>query len=288
MRKELFVNQNNTEAVEQPGNTSDSTAEGLQRGGITPAVNQALAVLPPQQQEVVKEHLASQNKYITETRQKLSQQQGQLQRDVQMSGVLKELMKDSEFNEYLQARQKGSLSTFYREKSGTPQGNNTPPPESDLNGFEEELPQNSSSGSAVPNDLELRVKAMEQQQQQARAYAEMQSFEAKYPEYQAYLPMMHAIKQELPTANLEHLFLVAKGKADSGEIVESQSGVETGQVHTDFSGENEATTPVSPPPPVGAASISTPAEAPAQSLHDAFAQAKEQLGIDGPVSFQSS
>ena len=100
MRKELFVNQNNTEAVEQPGNTSDSTAEGLQRGGITPAVNQALAVLPPQQQEVVKEHLASQNKYITETRQKLSQQQGQLQRDVQMSGVLKELISNDVVEAY--------------------------------------------------------------------------------------------------------------------------------------------------------------------------------------------
>lgn len=282
------MNQNNAEAVEQPIQESDSKAEGLQKGGITPAVNQAMAALPSQQQEVIKDHLASQNKYITETRQRLSQQQSQLQRDVQMSGVLKELMKDSEFNEYLQARQKGSLSTFYREKVGTPQSNNTQIAESSLNEFEEELTPNRSSDSAIPNDLELRVKAMEQQQQQAQAYAEMQSFEQKYPEYQQYLPMMHAVKQELPNANLEHLFLVAKGKADSGETIESQSGVETRQVQNDFNGENETTTPVSPPPPVGAAAVSTPAEAPAQSVHDAFQKAKEAMGIDGPVTFQTS
>ena len=282
------MNQNNAEAVEQPIQESDSKAEGLQKGGITPAVNQAMAALPSQQQEVIKDHLASQNKYITETRQRLSQQQSQLQRDVQMSGVLKELMKDSEFNEYLQARQKGSLSTFYREKVGTPQSNNTQIAESSLNEFEEELTPNRSSDSAIPNDLELRVKAMEQQQQQAQAYAEMQSFEQKYPEYQQYLPMMHAVKQELPNANLEHFFLVAKGKADSGETIESQSGVETRQVQNDFNGENETTTPVSPPPPVGAAAVSTPAEAPAQSVHDAFQKAKEAMGIDGPVTFQTS
>lgn len=283
------MNQNNTEAVEQPAIASDSKAEGLQKGGITPAVNEAMAALPPQQQEVIKDHLASQNKYITETRQKLAQQQGQLQRDVQMSGVLKELMKDSEFNEYLQARQKGSLSTFYREKAGAPQSNNTQTAESSLNEFEEELTPNRSSDSAIPNDLEQRVRAMEYQRQQELAMQQMQEFEAKYPEYQSYLPMMHAVRSEMPTANLEQLYLVAKGKADQGQVPESQPGAEAEQItESSFNGENEAAAPVSPPPPVGAAAVSTPAEAPAQSLHDAFQQAKEQMGIDGPVSFQTS
>ena len=284
------MEQNNTEATEQPTTESDSKADGLQEGGLTPAVADAIASLPEEQQATVKEQIAGQNSYITKTRQSLDQQKRHLQRDVQMAGVMKELLKDSEFSEYLTARENGSLPTFYQGKAGLTAGSNTTIPESNLesSGLESPL-EGSSVPAGVDSDLEMRLKSIEQNQAQVVAQAQIDEFSAKYDDYEEYLPLMYSARSRLPNASLEDLYHVAKGTAALGAEPGAQPGVEAGQESPGTTtSENEIATPVSPPPPVGAASSTSPAGTPANSISEAFAKAKEQLGIDGPVFFQQS
>ena len=284
------MEQNNTEATEQPTTESDAKADGLQEGGLTPAVADAIASLPEEQQATVKEQIAGQNSYITKTRQSLDQQKRHLQRDVQMAGVMKELLKDSEFSEYLTARENGSLPTFYQGKAGRTAGSNTTIPESNLesSGLESPL-EGSSVPAGVDPGLEMRLKSIEQNQAQVVAQAQIDEFSAKYDDYEEYLPLMYSARSRLPNASLEDLYHVAKGTAALGAEPGAQPGVEAGQESPGTTtSENEIATPVSPPPPVGAASSTSPAGTPANSISEAFAKAKEQLGIDGPVFFQQS
>lgn len=281
---------NNTEATEQPATESDSKADGLQEGGLTPAVVDAIASLPADQQATVKEQISGQNAYITKTRQSLDQQKRHLQRDVQMAGVMKELLKDSEFSEYLQARESGSLPTFYRGKAGIAAGNNTTIPESNLESSGLESPLEDSSVPAdVNSGLEMRLASIEQNQAQVIAQAQIDEFSAKHDDYEEFLPLMYSARSRLPNASLEDLYHVAKGTAALVAEPGAQPGVEVGQEQQKTTiSESEIATPVSPPPPVGAASSTSPAGTPATSISEAFAKAKEQLGIDGPVFFQQS
>ena len=283
------MEQNNTEAQEQPATESDSKADGLQEGGLTPAVADAIASLPEEQQATVKEQISGQNAYITKTRQSLDQQKRHLQRDVQMAGVMKELLKDSEFSEYLTARENGSLPTFYQGKAGLAAGSNTTIPESNLesSGLESPL-EGSSVPAGVDPSLEMRLKSIEQNQAQVVAQAQIDEFSAKHNDYEEYLPLMYSARSRLPNASLEDLYHVAKGTAALGAEPEAQPGVEVGQEQPKTMSEDGIATPISPPPPVGAASSTSPAGTPANSISEAFAKAKEQLGIDGPVFFQQS
>lgn len=282
------MEQNNTEATEQPATQPDSSADGLQEGGLTPAVASALASLPVDQQTIVKDQIANQNSYITKTRQSLENQKRTLQKDVQMAGVMKELLKDSEFSSYLQHRERGSLPKFFQERSNSLNaGSNTMVTENnpDNSGFESPV-EDSSVPASMETDLDMRLRSIEQQQATVTAQAQIDEFSAKHPDYKEYTPLMYSARSRLPGASLEDLYHVAKGLAAAGVQPEVQSGVEAeqGQISTAVGDA----TPVSPPPPVGAASSTSPAGSPSTSIAEAFAKAKEQLGIEGPVHFQSS
>jgi len=283
------VEQNNTEATEQPAPEPDSSADGLQEGGLTPAVADALASLPVEQQTIVKDQIANQNSYITKTRQTLESQKRTLQKDVQMAGVMKELLKDSEFSAYLQHRERGSLPKFFQERSNSLNaGSNTPITESnpESSGFESPV-EDSSVPASVDTDLDMRLRSIEHQQATSAAQVQIDEFSASHADYKEYLPLMYSARSRLPGASLEDLYHVAKGLAAAGVEPEVQPGVEVGQEQATQTVE-EIATPVSPPPPVGAASSTSPAGTPASSIAEAFAKAKEQLGIDGSVHFQSS
>ena len=282
------MEQNNTEATEQPATQPDSSADGLQEGGLTPAVASALASLPVEQQTIVKDQIANQNSYITKTRQTLENQKRTLQGDVQMAGVMKELLKDSEFSSYLPHRERGSLPKFFQERSNSLNaGSNTMVTENnpDNSGFESPV-EDSSVPASMDTHLDLRLKSLEDQQAVVAAQAQITEFSAKHPDYKEYTPLMYSARARLPNASLEDLYHVAKGLAAAGVQPEVQSGVEAeqGQISTAVGDA----TPVSPPPPVGASLNTSPAGQPAISISEAFAQAKEQLGIDGPVHFKSS
>ena len=130
----------------------------------------------------------------------------------------------------------------------------------------------------------MRMASIEQNQAQVVAQAQIDEFSAKYNDYEEYLPLMYSARSRLPIASLEDLYHVAKGTAALGAEPGAQPGVEAGQAETTMS-EPGLATPVSPPPPVGAAASTSPAGTPANSISEAFAKAKEQLGIDGPVFF---
>lgn len=283
-----------TNAHEQPAEGAapqepDSTAsESLQGGGVTPQLEAALAKLPPGDAELVRQDIAQRNAAYTKSQQSLAAQKKALERDVQLAGVLRQCMKDPEFNEYLEARNNGQLSTYFRRKAGGAASGQDHSENQDNQiahvALDEHGGEMSDQSSPTGTDAELRrrVEMIERQAMEAQKQAEIAAFTEKYPDYEEYLPVMQSLRQQLPGASLEHLYLVSEGMVKRGQSQASaQSQAEAQQEQTDHSAAPASS---SPPLPVGEArTSSTPVGEGAFSMEEAFAQAKAELGIQGDV-----
>ena len=254
--------------------------ESLQSGGITPQVEAALAKLPPQEADLVRQDIAQKNAHLTKSQQSLAAQRKALERDVQMAGVLKSCLKDPEFNEYLEAREKGDTKTFFLRKAG-PAASQQDHSVGEDNRTAGVVP--SENGSEMPaqseSELAKRLERIERETFEAQKQRIVEEFQAKHPDWEEHLTTMQAFRSYMPGASLEHLYYAARGAVEANS--QSDAGTQQGSETQGLAPQQSPPLPVGNPP-----GSSTPASGPPPAtMAEALAQAKAELGIQGPISF---
>ncbi|MFQ5380011.1 MAG: hypothetical protein ACE5EF_00100 [Dehalococcoidia bacterium] len=272
--------------AEEPGAGPQDSARdnaGVRPGGITPQVEQALSQLPPGNRAIVEQDIAQRNRYLTAERQRLAS-------DVKLAGVLRDLLKDRQFQGYMQAREKGDVTMFFRDElgidgdaGGAGGGDNLTEPGS-------EARPDSADGSPPQDDtvralqqqihaLEAKLGGWENQQRQAVVVSELEEFQHAHPDYEDFLPAMTKIKQERYSSvemPLEDLYLLARREVEQGlASLAPAAGAEPRQAP----GTNQS-------PPATASQGTPPGKGGGRSrtLEEAWREAKRAHGIDGEVT----
>jgi len=275
------------EQPEAAATAPDSTPDkSLQDGGITPRLAEALAKLSPEDQAAVREDIAQRNAHLTKTSQGIEAQRRALESDVQLAGVFREVMKDSDFNEFLKARESGDLAKHYRQKAQA-LGVSPDPLLETNNPISSVAPGATGVGESDPSqsDLAKRVEAMEADARAKAQAVEVAQFQQDHPDWRNVHEAMQSANQTNPGLSLENLYYVASGMVEKEKAQAPPADAAEQQVQVEATGEQGAASS-SPPLPVGAPpGATTPAHTPPTSVEGAWAQAKEDLGIRGPIEF---
>lgn len=183
---------------EQPQTADSDKGTGLQPGGITPEVEQALGQLPEGERAKVMESIASVNADYTRRLQALSSH-------VRKSNALDQLQKIPDFREFIEAAQQGDLPGFYRKHlpaGQTQVADRTMEQPTELG--HESTPETdygmpADQVSAIKEQLEATQSQVAQIQQHITsktADAEADRFTQANPDWKEWYPHIQAIKQE--------------------------------------------------------------------------------------------
>lgn len=283
---------------EEPGaGPQDSKASnGVQPGGITPQVAKALEGLSPEARAVVEEDIAKRNRWVTAERQRLSS-------DVQLAGILRDFLKDPEFNRYVEARESDALETFYldelKSRGKLPSREDSQDNQTDA-GISALL-EDADDPTGTPNlklveELKREVselKAARQREvaerQQSQQEKMVQEFVQNHPDWEDYQPAMQQIAAKYGNAlDLEATYHLAKLEVDRNL---ASSGSEDTSQQQAAASTNAETSDTSQPQNDSARDASRTTfktgkgKSFTQSFTEAFEQAKKAAGIQGEASF---
>jgi hypothetical protein len=270
--------------LEQPVAGDSTVDKSLHAGGITPDAEAVLQTLPPQQAEVIRSVITDKNSRVEEIQRRVAQERKALEQDVEYAGILRECMKDSDFSEFIAAREQGDLATFYRQKAGTPAASNTNN-ESQSSPMDSGAPSDNGDANVSNPDvaaMNQRLQALETERARLAQETAVQEFVEKHPDWEQYKALMISARTRLPSASLDDLYYAARGMMSDGQVPDDSAGA---AANTDQTANPEAASARAQPPlPVGQPPGSTsPASPVIRSMADAMRAAKQTHGIDGEL-----
>lgn len=272
------------------GPKTEPTGDGIQKGGFTPKAREILDSLDEGHRAVLEGELRQKEQFVSSERQRLAT-------EVQMSTVLKNWLRDPEFQRFVKAKEAGSTPTFYRSELGLSNQNaatnNQDDPVTVSTGTVEEVleapgptPQQATADNkgllSRMDALDSRLSAHDERARDAT----IEEFVGTHSDYEQYLPGMQKIKAELPAATLLQMYTLAKEEAQRGQAETSQAGGEP-QQQTPSAPATPPAISEQPPLAVGVQSESPSPERPqAKTIAEAWEQSKEELGIKGPIRLE--
>lgn len=284
---------------DEPGANSRESdrSKGVQPGGITPQLAEALeAANDPRLKSLVEEDIRQRNRYLTAERQRLSQ-------DVQLSGIFRGMLQDSQFQRYMEAREKGDVAKFFRaELANSGDSTDREEPENNRDDsraaetLEDSAESTGASDSREVRELRDRLAKLEAQQReelQARQRqaqdAELNAFMEAHPDWEEYLPAMQKVSQEYPGLSLEKRYSLAKWEVEQGlASLATEDSQQQPEASPDASA-SETSTPENSDSARDASRTTVPTGSKRErAFLEAFEKAKQSAGIDGPVAFEFS
>lgn len=267
------------------GPQESQSANGVQPGGITPKVAEALAGLDPASRAIVEEDIRQRNRYLTSERQRLAQ-------DVQLGNALKALLKDSQFQKYMHARESGDVVTFFRselEASGQLR-DLTEPENNSMDPGDPADPEEAGDTTMTPNrevqELQARLAQLEQQSVAERQQRELDAFVANHSDWEDHLPAMQKIRAEYPDLDLERTYRLAKLDVQQGLATLAAEESPQQQAAASTAETSDTSTPdIDSGRDAAGTTVKTGKR---DAFTQAWDQAKKNLGLEGEVKVQFS
>lgn len=269
---------------EQPVAGDSQPDKSLQTGGVTPDAEAVLAQLPADQARVLRSAIVEKNSRVEEVQRNLAQERKALEQDIEYAGIMRECMRDSDFAEFVNARESGDLATFYRQKAGVLNPVATNPQEtSSLDStVEPDVQATADVSSPQVAQISSRVQRLEAERARLAQEAAVQKFTQDHPDWEQYKTVMVSARKRLPHASLDDLYYAAKGMMADQASASGEAAPNTGLMSTGAGSANTA-----PPIPVGEPPGSTsPAPTVVRTMADALRAAKATHGISHDVAIK--
>lgn len=268
---------------EQPSAGDSNSEQSLHTGGIQPEAEAVLQGMEPHHAEIIRGAIAEKNSRVEQVQRQVAEERRALERDLEYAGIMRECMQDSEFADFVNARERGDLATFYRQKAGLAQhAQQGQQAESSLDSMGEPA-QNGNAEVAHPEVAQLsnRLQRLEADRARLAQEATVAKFASDHPDWVQYKTLMQAARQRMPSASLDDLYYAAKGMM-ADNTAAGEAAPDTAQ-----NTNNAGTANAAPPFPVGQPPGSTsPAGPVVRTMADALAAAKRTHGISGDVAIK--
>ena len=281
-----MATQDATAASGQPGSSSQDpkATQGIGKGGITPKVQAVLDGLNPEQRSVIEGDINQRNQFLSAQRQTDS-------RLKQLGGILQGFLKDPQFEKYVEAREQGDVGQFFLDElksSGRLPQNQEPVDNQTDVGDSPPLEEGVMSSDAQLDPkvkqtieaLESRVDHLAQALTEKEHAAVSAAFQDAHPDWKDWVTKMQTVNTNVleKGLSLEDMHYLASREAQ-GSVAADPAGGELSQQAT---ASEETAQPAPSHEPTEAQPDAKP-PGHARSVHEALAQAKETLGIEGDL-----